>query len=128
MSTALAHANGNGSNGNGSSSNGSKPQASSAWLQQTVRQFFNQFNWEDHTPEIQELRRTTATASSSEPLSLTLTVKQFFGSINWDGDAIASMSDPEPTYIEDLSLDFADEPPATPDSDGFTLDDFSGLF
>jgi hypothetical protein len=112
MSTALA------------STNGFKPHVeSSLWLQHTVRQFFGGINWEDQPPEIQELR-TAFQSDSTEPLSLKLSVKNFFGAINWEGlDAIAPHPDPEPTFIEDLS-----EINLNDNDDGFTLDDFSGLF
>lgn len=103
--------------------NGSKPHVDkSSWLQQTVQQFFNGFNWEDQPPEVQELRAASQ-ADNAEPLSLKLTVSQFFGSINWEGNhAIATPTHPELTF-EDLSA--IDIPP---DDDGFTLDDFSDLF
>jgi len=105
--------------------NGSKPRVESiSWLQQTVQQFFNGFNWEDHPPEVQELRAASQ-ANDAEPLSLKLTVSQFFGSINWDGNpAIAPSIHAELTFTEDLSEIEA----PNPDDDGFTLDDFSGLF
>lgn len=104
--------------------NGSKPKVeTSAWLQQTVQQFFSGFNWEDQPPEIQELR-VASQADDAEPLSLKLTVSQFFGAINWEGNqAIASSTHAELTF-EDLSA--IDAP--NPDDDDFTLDDFSGLF
>jgi hypothetical protein len=113
--------------------NGSKPHVEkSAWLQQTVQQFFNGFNWEDQPPEIQKLRAAFQ-ANDTEPLSLRLTVSQFFGSINWEGNQarcfadtarVATPIDSELTFIEDLSA--IDVP--NPDDDGFTLDDFSDLF
>jgi hypothetical protein len=105
--------------------NGSKPHVESHdWLQQTVRQFFNGFNWDDRSPEVQELRAVQATGDA-EPLSLTLTVSQYFGAINWEGNqAIAQPVDHELTFIEDISMiDIPDN-----SDDGFTLDDFSGLF
>jgi hypothetical protein len=103
--------------------NGSKPHAEARpWRQQTVRQYFSSFNWEDQPPEIQEIR-TAFQADSTEPLSLKLTVKQFFGAINWEGDAIAAKPDPEPTVLEDISEISFDS-----GDDDFTLDDFSGLF
>ena len=104
--------------------NGSKPHVeTSTWLQQTVQQFFNGFNWEDQPPEVQELR-AAAQADNAAPLSLKLTVNQFFGAINWDGNrAIALPTHAELSFPEDLTA--IDVPP---DDDGFTLDDFSGLF
>jgi hypothetical protein len=112
MSTALAQ------------TNGSKAHAeTSPWLQQSVRQFFGGINWEDQPPEIQELR-TAVQAGNAEPLSLKLTVNQFFGAINWEGvDAIAAPPEPEFTSMEDISAIKLND-----DDDGFTLDDFSGLF
>jgi hypothetical protein len=104
--------------------NGSKPHVeTSSWLQQTVQQFFNGFNWGDQPPEVQELR--AAFQSDDAPLSLKLTVSQFFGSINWEGNhAIATPTHPELTFSEDSSA--IDVP--HPNDGGFTLDDFSGLF
>jgi hypothetical protein len=107
--------------------NGSKPHAETRpWLQKTVRQFFSNFNWEDQPPEVQEIR-TAFQADASEPLSLKLTVKQFFGAINWEGNAIAASNaaspTPELTFTDDIS-----EIKLDGDNDGFTLDDFSGLF
>jgi hypothetical protein len=111
MSTALAQ------------TNGSKAHVeTSPWLQQSVRQFFGGINWEDQPPEIQELR-TAVRSGHAEPLSLKLTVNQFFGAINWEGDAIAAPPEPEFTFLEDSS-----EIKLSDDDDGFTLDDFSGLF
>lgn len=105
--------------------NGSKPHVeTSAWLQQTVQQFFNGFNWEDQPPEVQELRAASQ-ADNAEPLSLKLTVSQFFGAINWDGSWTTALpTHPELTFPVDLSA--IDVP--NPDDDGFTLDDFSDLF
>jgi hypothetical protein len=95
----------------------------SSWLQQTVQQFFNGFNWEDQPPEVQQLRAASQ-ADDAAPLSLKLTVSQFFGSINWEGNrSIAAPIHQELTFPEDLLA--IDVPP---EDDGFTLDDFSGLF
>jgi hypothetical protein len=107
--------------------NGSKPHVENhTWLQQTVRQVFSNFNWEDQTPEVQEMRAASQ-ADDAEPLSLKITVSQFFGAINWDGNqAIAQPVDHELTFIEDISM--LDIPESSDDDDGFTLDDFSGLF
>jgi hypothetical protein len=96
--------------------NGSKPHASPAWKQQSVQQFFTAFNWDDHPPEIQELKLTVAQQPSNQALSMTLKVSQFFAAVNWDGNAIAAT----PTY--------GDIPPETPANDGLTLEDFSDLF
>lgn len=105
--------------------NGSKPHVDTpTWLQKTVQQFFNGFNWEDQPPEVQELRAASQ-SGSAEPLSLKLTVSQFFDSINWDGNrAIAAPPSTDLMFTEDVS---AIDTPSS-DDDGFTLDDFSGLF
>jgi hypothetical protein len=112
MSTALAQ------------TNGSKAHVeTSPWLQQSVRQFFGGINWDDQPPEIQELR-TAVRSGNAEPLSLKLTVNQFFGAINWEGDAIAATPESDDfTFLEDPA-----ESKLNDDDDGFTLDDFSGLF
>ncbi|NJR39230.1 MAG: hypothetical protein HC781_10875 [Leptolyngbyaceae cyanobacterium CSU_1_4] len=104
--------------------NGSKPHVEkSSWLQQTVQQFFQGFNWEDQPAEVQQLR-AAAQADNAAPLSLKLSVSQFFGSINWEGNrSIALPTHPDLPLTEDLlAID------APPKDDGFTLDDFSGLF
>ena len=100
----LAHANG---------TNGSASPSEKTWLQQSVHQFFAAFNWEGHSPDVQELK-LTALQGSDAPLSLTLTVSQFLGAIAWDGNAIAT--------TPNLST-----PTATANED-FTLEDFSDLF
>lgn len=108
---AVAHTNGK-TNGMNGGMNGSTP-TSKPWLQQTVHQFFTAFNWEGHSPEVQELK-LTALHGNDASLSLTLTVSQFFGAIAWDGNAIATT--PTPTT-------------STPSSnEDFTLEDFSDLF
>lgn len=97
--------------------NGSSSHAKS-WMQQSVQQFFSGFNWEDHPPEIQNLR-ATAGQRGDEPLSLILTVSQFFGAVNWEGGAIAAL----PSHSIEQAAS------ASPTGiDAFTLDDFSDLF
>lgn len=104
---ATAHTNGK-TNGMNGSIPPSKP-----WLQQTVHQFFTTFNWEGHSPEVQELK-LTALQGNDASLSLTLTVSQFFSAIAWDGNAIAAT----PTSSN-----------STPSSnEDFTLEEFSDLF
>jgi hypothetical protein len=92
--------------------NGSSIHPPQAWLKQSVQQFFNAVNWENHSLEIQTLR--LAAQSESQPCSLLLTVNQFFSTINWEGDAATP---PKPTPS-----------PATSADSIFTLDDFSDLF
>jgi hypothetical protein len=82
------------------------------WMRQTVRQFFGDFNWNDNSPEVEELRHSTSNGQQS--LSLTLSVQQFFGAIDWEGGSIASP--------------VADEQPSVNPADAFTLEDFSDLF
>lgn len=86
------------------------------WLQASVREFFTAFNWEDHPPEVQEVKQQSI-QSGETTLSLALTVRQFFNAIPWDG-AIA-----EPLTLEAI-LDEVETNPA----DNFTLDDFSDFF
>lgn len=105
----------NGSNGAVNGSNGAVASAGSAWLQQTVEQFFRVINWEDHPPEVQHLRQQTGMQNPSEPISLLLTVNQYFGAINWEGNSVA-----QPPKAAD--------PASSPQSDDFTLNDFSDLF
>lgn len=98
-----------------SHTNGSSAHSESLWLRQNVHQFFGGFNWEDHSPDIQELRQTTS--NGNQPLSLVLTVNQFFSAINWEGGAIAA------TPQADQSLQSSNTT-----LDAFTLEDFSDLF
>jgi hypothetical protein len=97
--------------------NGSSSHAEHTWLRQNVQQFFNDFNWEDNSLDIQEWMQATATGE--QPLSLTLKVKQFFEAVNWDCNAIGSVSSAQPAQPD------SDSPSS---SDTFTLDDFSDLF
>src|SRR6476619_7046991 len=92
------------------SSNGTKPQAQAQpWLQSSVQTFFTGFNWENQSPEVQELK-LQALQGSNTPLSLTLSVNQFFGAINWDGVAASApvtlTASPTPVATaNDLTLD-----------------------
>lgn len=91
-----------------------------AWLRQSVQQVFSSMNWDDHPPEIHELKtaasETIAQGGQAEPLSLTMKVNQFFATFNWDGAAIA-LPTPPANSVEQTSP-----------GDAFTLDDFSDLF
>lgn len=100
--------------GNG---NGFKPYSSPAWKQQTVQQFFAAFNWDNHPPVVQELKRTALESGSDQCLSLTLKVREFFAAVNWDGSTIAAVSDSSKGIIIDNSA-----------TDFLTLDNFSDLF
>ena len=99
--------------------NGSAPVAPShAWQQTSVQTFFTNFNWDDHSPEVQELKLASA-QNSTAPLSLELSVCQFFATVNWDGNSIAApVQSPAPP---------APEPLSQPTND-ITLDDFFGSF
>lgn len=92
----------------------SQSSASNPWLQQSVQVFFSAINWEDHPPEVQEIKRTSLHDSTAS-LSLSLSVCQFFAAIDWDDVAIAA-----PTTVA--------ESPASPLANTLTLDDFSDLF
>lgn len=97
-----------------SQTNGSTEVAPSQdWLRSSVQQFFSGFNWDDHSPELQEIK-LTALNDTAAPLSLTLSVSQFFAAMNWSGTTIAA---PVPT-----------QQPVAPPADDLTLDDFSSLF
>jgi hypothetical protein len=87
--------------------------SSRSWQRSTVQTFFANFNWENHPPEVQEIKLQAQTTQS--PLSLTLSVSQFFAAINWDGNTIAAAPD---TGLVALP----------PEADDLTLDDFSSLF
>lgn len=92
--------------------NGATEKPSQAWLKQTVQQFFNGINWDNHPPEIQQLRSVQGDA---QLLSLLLTVNQFFSAVNWDDSSVAS---PLPLPA----------PAADAEADTFTLEDLSDLF
>lgn len=96
---------------------GTKPETRSQnWLHLSVQTFFTGFNWEDQSPEVQELK-LQALQGSNTPLSLTLSVNQFFGAINWEGvAAAAAVAVPTPTS-QPVSV-----------ANDLTLDDFSSLF
>lgn len=99
-----------------SHTNGSKSHGSAlSWKRQTVQQFFSAFNWEDHPPEVQALKRTSA-LGEGQPCSLKLSVSQFFSAYNWEDSTIAAM----PVAAEPET--------AAPAIDAFTLEDFSDLF
>lgn len=92
---------------------------SQAWLQMSVQKFFTAINWEDQPPEVQEIKQNAVEAAAQgydAPLSLMLSVSQFFAAFPWDGNSVAM-----------TPLSFAPAPAAS-ESDGLTLDDFSGLF
>lgn len=91
--------------------NGSSAYSSQAGLKQTVQQFFNAVNWENHSPQIQTL---LAAAQGEPQSSMLLTVSQFFSTINWDSDAAMA---PSPNAVS-----------ASQANDIFTLEDFSDLF
>jgi len=100
-------------NGNSNHSNGLRA-SSPAWLTQSVQQFFQGINWENHPPEIQHLR--LAAAQPNQTLSLLLPVNQFFSAFNWDGTVNRSMP------VANIQAE------ANAKADDFTLDDFSSLF
>jgi hypothetical protein len=93
------------------------------WKRQSIRQFFSAVNWDDHPPEIQQLRATLAAQPkaqlSREPMSMKLSVQQFFNAVNWEDAAIAEAPAPSLSSIN-----------RSPQNSGgtFTLDDFSDLF
>jgi len=89
----------------------------SSWKRQSVQQFFTAFNWDDHPPEVQELKITAAQQGGYHPLSLALKVKDFFGAFNWDDSAIAATPKPPEVLPSNSNAD-----------DAFTLDNFSDLF
>ena len=97
--------------------NGTKPEAQAqSWLQSSVQTFFTGFNWEDHSPEVQELKLQSLQGSNT-PLSLTLSVNQFFGAINWEGVAAAAPVAVPASTSQPVSV-----------ANDLTLDDFSSLF
>jgi hypothetical protein len=97
--------------------NGATPRNhSTPWSDLSVQQFFQAVNWEDNSPEIQEIK-LNASQGEGMTLSMLLTVSQFFTAVNWDGTTIAAASTPNGA---------AKPQPLV--SDQLTLDDFSQLF
>lgn len=95
---------------------GSKPyEPPPSWLQTPARQFFNSFNWDDASPQVQEVQQAIA-SGSSEPPNLKLSISEFFAATPWEGNAASS-----------IALPSAPNPPAAGAND-FTLDSFSDLF
>ncbi len=94
-----------------------KAKASEKWLQHSVKEFFTAINWEQHPPEIHEIKQATI-QGSDRPIPLTLSVGQFLNCIPWEGVKTAEST---PQVVLDL------EGTTTAVSD-FTLDDFSSLF
>lgn len=92
---------------------------SAARLRQSVQSFFSQVNWDDHSPEVQEVRQTIATPNLG-PISLTMSVSQFFAIVNWEGTEIAAPG----LALEPFTL----TSPETSPTDSLTLDDFFNLF
>jgi len=94
--------------------NGSTPRATpETWLQSSVQSFFSGINWENNSPEVQEIRTA---ASENAAVGLTLSVCQFFAAVNWDDAAIAA-----PVATKQAPI-------ASPKPNDLTLDDFSSLF
>jgi hypothetical protein len=91
--------------------------SSVSWKRQSVQQFFTAFNWDDHPPEVQELKITAAQQGIHQYLSLALKVKDFFSAFNWDDSTIA-VAPKSPEVL----------PGKGQAEDGFTLDNFSDLF
>lgn len=110
------------------STNGHKPRSpesapasvsTTSWKRQSVQQFFTAFNWDNHPPEVQELKISAAQQGVYQPLSLALKVKDFFTAFNWDDSAIAA-APKSPETLPNSGNGKAD--------DDFTLDNFSDLF
>lgn len=94
--------------GNG---NGTHNGVAQAWLQNSVRSFFEQIYWEGRPP----IPDSDAGGGSA----MTLTVQDFFASFPWDG---------QPQVASPLSpLEFQPQE-SPPEDDSMTLDDFFDLF
>lgn len=92
---------------------------SSAWLQQSVQQFFERYSWDGRSPSLQPKTEYNGSATPAAPaaLDLTCSVSQFFEAIAWEGTpAIAA-----PVLME---APLVNQPAVT----DFTLGDFSDLF
>ncbi len=95
---------------------------SPAWLQESVREFFTNINWENRvivqpTPApTLELLDDLGTAPVGIQLHLAMRVNEYFGAIPWDGLPIVAAPPP----VEEVVVE--------QENTGFTLDDFSDLF
>lgn len=100
--------------------NGSTPHIDmDAWSTVSTRQFFSSVNWDDHPPEVQEVKQKVRETESPSELGTDLTVGQFFSSVNWDDEAAVK----PPAASDDFLAELLDEP-----AKDFTLDEFSDLF
>lgn len=104
--------------------NGAGSRRSPHQYRQTVRQFFEQLNWNGLPPLPAASGTTTATAVS---LSYTLSIKEFCERFPWEGIPTVAASTRESTADLDMDalLDGLEEGSG---EDDVTLDDFSGLF
>ncbi len=97
---------------------------SPAWLQQSVREFFTNINWENRVivqpasaPTLESLD-DLGVAPVGIQLNLAMRVNEYFAAIPWDG--IPMIAAPPPVAAEAVAVE--------QESTGFTLDDFSDLF
>lgn len=106
-------------NGNGHRNEHPASGESAAWLQLSVRQFFEQCNWDGRAiaPPSTSTESTGTAPASSTSLTLTLSVRQFFDEFPWEGNPTIAA----PVIFDALEID------DTTGSD-ITLDDISDLF
>lgn len=107
-------------NGNGHRNGHRAAGESAAWLQLSVRQFFEQCNWDGRaiapTPPSTTSSDTEPTPSTS--LTLTLSVRQFFNEFPWEGN---------PTIAAPVIFDALEADDDVAGSD-ITLEDITDLF
>ena len=93
---------------------------SAAWLQLSVRQFFEQCNWDGRaiSPASPQAPAAGNAPAPSTSLTLTLSVQQFFDEFPWEGN---------PTIAAPVIFDALEADDDVAGSD-ITLEDISDLF
>lgn len=107
-------------NGNGHRDGHRATGESAAWLQLSVRQFFEQCNWDGRViaPPLISTESMGTIPAPSSPLTLTLSVRQFFDEFPWEGN---------PTIAAPVIFDALEADDDIAGSD-ITLEDISDLF
>jgi hypothetical protein len=105
----------------------SNPQDTQNWLKTSVQTFFATCNWENRSPEMQQIQ-ISSLLEEGIPLTLDLSVGQFFTAVNWEGVTLKPASAAATPSAADLAAELAEFGLEIPAKDTFTLTDFSDLF